>query len=77
MRVPEDDTDLGGGEALLGELVDVLLDVVGGQLEPRGHGASVGEGALGDTLAGSVHATHLERLIRKFDENGVTYRRKS
>eukprot|EP00558_Chaetoceros_sp_UNC1202_P004446 CAMPEP_0197232400 /NCGR_PEP_ID=MMETSP1429-20130617/567_1 /TAXON_ID=49237 /ORGANISM="Chaetoceros sp., Strain UNC1202" /LENGTH=99 /DNA_ID=CAMNT_0042690407 /DNA_START=164 /DNA_END=463 /DNA_ORIENTATION=+ len=32
--VTEDDSDLGGGESLLGELADVVLDVGGGDFEP-------------------------------------------
>ena len=60
--VTEDHADLGRGQTLLGKLEDLVLDVVGGQLEPCGHGATVREGGLGDSLAGSVHATHGETL---------------
>ena len=35
--IPEDDTDLGGGEALLGQLEDLVLHLVGGDLQPLGH----------------------------------------
>merc|ERR1719278_2021828 len=62
MAVPEDDTNLGGSQSLLGQLVDLVLHLVGGQLQPLGHGASVGESRLGDTLPWSVHTTHLEIL---------------
>lgn len=60
MGIPEDDTDLGGGQTLLGQLEDLVLDVIGGQLEPGGHGTTVGEGGLGNTLARCVHTTHDE-----------------
>ena len=62
MAVPEDDTNLGGGQTLLGELEDLVLNLVRGQLQPLGHRASVGESRLGDTLPWSVHTTHLEIL---------------
>ena len=58
MAVPEDDADLRGGQALLGELVDLLLDVVRGHLEPVGHRPPEGEGRLRDALPGRVHPTH-------------------
>lgn len=58
IRVTQDDTDLRGGQTLLGEFADVVLDIGGRDLEPRGGGASVGEGTLGDTLSGSMHTTH-------------------
>ena len=44
-------TDLRRRQALLGQLVDMLLHVLRGQLEPVGNGAAVGEGTLRDTLA--------------------------
>jgi hypothetical protein len=44
VRVTEGDTDLGRGEALAGELVDVLDDVLLGRLEPRRLVAAVGKG---------------------------------
>ena len=62
VAVPEDDTNLGGSQSLLGQLVDLVLHLVGGQLQPLGHRASVGEGRLGNTLPWSVHTTHLEIL---------------
>ena len=58
VTVPEDDTDLGGGQTLLGQFVDLILDLVRGQLQPLGHRPPVGEGGLGDTLAWRVHTTH-------------------
>jgi hypothetical protein len=49
-RVPEDDTDLGRGGALLGELHDILLHLSGGHLEPGGSGPLVREGRTADAL---------------------------
>ena len=60
VAVPEDDTNLGGGQSLLGQLVDLVLHLVGGELQPLGHRASVGQGRLGDSLPWCVHTTHLE-----------------
>ena len=60
VTVPQDDTDLRGSQPLLGQLVDLVLDLVRGQLQPLGHRASVWERRLGDSLAGSVHTTHRE-----------------
>jgi len=37
MTVPENDTNLGGSQALLGQLVDLILDLITGQLQPLGH----------------------------------------
>ena len=62
VAVPEDDTNLGGSQSLLGQLVDLVLHLVGGELQPLRHRASVGQGRLGDTLPWSVHTTHLEIL---------------
>jgi len=56
--IPEDDTDLGGGEPLLGQLEDLVLDLVAGHLHPLRDGAPVGQGGLGDALAWCVHAAH-------------------
>ena len=56
--VTEDDTNLGGGCALLGELADLVDDLLGGGLEPRGRGARVGDRRGGDTLSIAVKTTH-------------------
>lgn len=58
VRVAEDDTDLGGGEALPGEFDDLVDDVLWGRLEPRRGGAAVWESGGRNALSGSVHATH-------------------
>jgi len=67
--VTEDDTDLGGGKTLLGELTDVLLNVGGRNLAPTGGSAFVRFGTLRDTLSWCVHASHLavtQRVNDKF-----------
>jgi hypothetical protein len=61
--VTEDDTDLGWGGALLGELADLVDDLLGGGLEPRGGVAGVGDGGGGDALALAVKTTHLDVLL--------------
>lgn len=58
MGVTEDNTDLGGGGTLLGQLADVVHDLVGGGLEPRGGSAGVGDGGGGNALALAVKTTH-------------------
>ena len=63
MAVPEDDTDLGRRQTLLGQLEDLLLDVVGGQLQPGGDCAAERQSRLGNTLARCVHATHGGRFV--------------
>ena len=35
--VPEDDTDLGGGQTLLSQLEDLVLHLIAGDLEPLGN----------------------------------------
>ena len=64
VAVPENDADLGRGQTLLRQLEDLLLDVVGGELQPVGDGAAVGERRLRDALAGRVHTTHDEPGMR-------------
>lgn len=56
LRVTEDNTDLRGGETATGELEDLVGDLLGGGLEPRGGSARVGERGGGDALALGVHA---------------------
>lgn len=41
--ITQDDTNLGRGGALLGQLADLVDDLVGGGLEPRGGAAAVGD----------------------------------
>lgn len=61
--VPEDDTDLGRGQALLGQLEDLVLHLLAGHLHPLGDGAPVRQRGLGDTLARCVHSTHCSGLM--------------
>lgn len=56
--VTEDNTDLGRSGTLLGQLADVVNNLVGGGLEPRGSGAGVGDGGGGNALALAVKTTH-------------------
>ena len=51
VRVTKDDTNLRGGQALLSELANVLVDLLGGDLEPRGRSALVRDGASRNTLS--------------------------
>jgi len=56
--ITEKHANLGRGEALLGHLGDDVVHLLGGDLEPRGRGALVGQSGTAHALAGSVHATH-------------------
>lgn len=58
VAVPQDDTDLGGSQALPGELHDVVHDVVGSGLEPRRGSATVGESRRGCTIYFSAIQHH-------------------
>lgn len=58
--VTENDTDLRGGRALLGELADLVDDLLGGGLEPRRRVARVGDGGGRDALALAVKTTHVD-----------------
>jgi hypothetical protein len=61
--VTEDNTDLGRSGTLLGQLADVVNNLVGGGLEPRGRGARVGESGGGNTLALAVKTTHFDLVM--------------
>ena len=56
--ITKDDTNLGRCETFLGKFANVFFDIRSGDFEPGRRSAFVGEGGLGDTLAGGVHATH-------------------
>lgn len=56
--VTEDDTNLGGGSTLLSELADLVDDLLGGGLEPRGGVARVGDRGGRDALALGVKTAH-------------------
>lgn len=64
MRVTEDDTDLGRGETLAGELEDVVADLVRGDFEPPGSGALVREGRAGWAGGGRVSEGEGEEMER-------------
>jgi hypothetical protein len=61
--VTEDNTDLGGSGTLLGQLADVVNNLVGGGLEPCGSGARVGESGGGNALALAVKTTHFDLVM--------------
>ena len=63
VTVSKDDANLGRGQTLLGQLEDLLLDVVGGQLQPGGDCAAERQSRLGNTLARCVHTTHDGGLV--------------
>lgn len=56
--VTQDDTDLGGGGTTLGETADLLNDLVGSGLQPRGGSAAVRGSRRADTLSLGVKTTH-------------------
>merc|ERR1719245_2712099 len=60
MGIPEDDTNLRGGQTLLGQLENVFLDLIGSQFQPVGNTTAVRQSRLGNTLSGSVHTNHGE-----------------
>lgn len=64
MAVTEDNTDLGRSGTLLGQLGDVVNDLVGGGLEPGWGSARVGDGGRGNALALGVKATH-DEVVRR------------
>jgi len=56
--VTEDNTDLGRGGTLLGQLADVVDNLLGGGLQPRGSSAGVGNSRGRNALALGVKTTH-------------------
>lgn len=58
VAVTEDNTDLRRGGTLLGQLADVVDNLVGGGLEPGRGSAGVGDGGGRNALALGVKATH-------------------
>ena len=63
MAIPQDNTDLTGRRTLLGELADLIDDLVGGGLEPGRRVARVRDRRGGNPLAVAVKTTHF-RLVR-------------
>lgn len=62
VAVTQDHTNLRRRSALLGELADLLDDLLGRGLEPRRGVAAVGHSGGADTLSVGVHATHFGGL---------------
>lgn len=60
--VTENDTNLRGGRALLGELADLLNDLLGGGLQPRRRVARVGDGGGRNALSVAVKTTHFDEM---------------
>lgn len=58
VAVTEDNTNLRRGGTLLGQLADVVDNLVGGGLEPGRGSAGVGDGGGRNALALGVKATH-------------------
>ena len=56
--VTENDTNLRRSGTLPGQLADLLDDLVGSGLEPRGSGARVGESGGRNALALAVKSAH-------------------
>ena len=63
MRIPEVDTNLRRALALLGELANLVDDLVGRGLEPCGRRARVRNRGGRDTLAVAVKATHFGGVV--------------
>jgi hypothetical protein len=59
LGVTEDDTDLRRSGTLLSQLADLVNDLVGVGLEPRGRSARVGDGGGADALSLAVKTAHL------------------
>lgn len=60
MAISQNNTDLRGSCTLLGQLADLVNDLIGGGLQPCGRIARVGDRGRGDTLALAVKTAHLE-----------------
>lgn len=63
MRVTQDDTNLRRGSTLLGQLADLLDDLLGGGLQPRRGSARVGNRGGRNALALAVKSTHLGGVV--------------
>ena len=69
MTVTEDNTDLRRGGTLLGELADVVDNLLGGGLEPRWGVAGVRDGGGGNALSFAVKTTHFGLVMCPAEEN--------
>lgn len=61
--VTENDTDLRGSGTLPGELANLVDDLVGGGLQPRGGSARVGDRGGRNALALAVKSAHLVGVV--------------
>jgi hypothetical protein len=61
--VTQNDANLRGSSTLLGELANLLDNLVGGGLEPRRGGARVGNGGGRNALTLAVKSTHLVGVV--------------
>ncbi|KAF0732681.1 hypothetical protein Ae201684P_014462 [Aphanomyces euteiches] len=59
VRVTQDDTNLGRGQTLLGELAHVIFNIFRRDLKPRRRSALVWASRLAHTLAAGMHTTHV------------------
>merc|ERR1719504_490998 len=63
MGVPEDNTNLGRGQTLLGQLEDLVLHLIAGDLQPLRNRPPVRKCRLADALSRRVHPTHTGSLL--------------
>jgi len=77
VRVTENDTNLRRGRAALGQLHDLLGNLVGSGLEPCRRLARVGHRRGADTLTLGVHATHFSDLMKDWRGERVIVRQES
>lgn len=70
VAVTEDNTDLRGSSTLLGELADLVNDLVGGGLEPRRGSTRVGDSRRGNALSLAVKTTHFGFFVVFFVVDG-------
>lgn len=66
VAIPQHNTNLRRRSTLLGELADLVDDLVGGDLEPGRGGTRVRDRRAGDTLSVTVHATHVCGFVESF-----------
>lgn len=58
-------TDFGGRHSLLAQLLDLFLDIIGVQFQPRWHRSSVRQSRLGNTLAASIRIRLVNNMWHK------------
>jgi hypothetical protein len=67
VRVSEDDTDLGRRKSSLGELEDLVRDLLGGGLGPRWLRTSEWQGGCRDTFSVRVHSVCVSLVVEYID----------